>query len=681
METFEDRLLKERYCVDGENNWGDICKRVSGYIGNKTQSDIFYSMMFNKDFLPNSPTLMNAGTDHPMLSACFFLDVEDSIDSIFDANKNAAKIFQRGGGVGFNFSKIRPAGSKVGRRNGVASGVVSFMNVFDTMTEVVKQGGSRRGAMMGCLDVTHPEIKEFITCKHKEGELSNFNISVKLNDEFMNTPDPKIIDLIVNGIYNNGEPGILFGDTIEKYNPAPEYGKLNVNPCAEALLASGESCNLGSINLSHHIKDDAIDYEKLKTTVDNAVIFLNNVIDKNKYPLAEIDFASKRTRKIGLGVMGFHDALIKMGIPYNSQKALVVAEELMKFINDRAHKCSESLGKNPNIKQNRMNASLTSIAPTGTISIIAGASSGIEPVFNWVYTRKDTMGEHYIVHPLFEEALKKIYNSNNHPTWAYDSIIKHCHETGTIQDITDLPKDFKLLYANAMDIPSSMHVNMQASFQKNVDMSISKTINLQNSATRDEIRQIIFDAWKSGCKGLTIYRNGSRENEVLALKKPSADKDEPVVDWIDTEDSFYESKTNALIYKVHSGCGKFYVIIGHDNEEPTMVFIEGDGIGGCSANMAAMGRSISAGLEWGTPAKNYVKQFSKVKCMTAMNNTLSCGKSCADITGKCIDDFIKILGPKEVKTRIGETPCCDNPHYITDGGCRVCTNCGKSKCS
>lgn len=461
--------------------------------------------------------------------------------------------------------------------------------------------------------------------------------------------------------------------------PATKHRCCNKMPLGgEALLGSWESCNLGSINLSNHIKNNTVDYDKLVTTIDSAVVFLNNVIDKNKYPIPEIDFASKRTRKIGLGIMGFHDALIKMGISYNSARPLEIAEEVMKFINERAHDVSGSLGKNPNIKQNRMNASLTSIAPTGTISIIAGASSGIEPVFNWVYTRRDTLGEHYIVHPLFKEALKEELKRMN-SSHSYDGIIKHCHETGTVRDMTILSEKFRDLYSNAMDIPSSMHVKMQAAFQKNVDMSISKTINLPNSATKEEIKQIIIDAWKSGCKGITIYRNGSRENEVLSLKKPIVE--DKIVDWIETKNAFYESKTPAVIYKVHSGCGKFYVIIGHDTEEPTMIFVEGDGVGGCNANMAAMGRSISAGLEWGAPAENYVKQFSKVKCMTAMNNKLSCGKSCADITGKCLGDAIKMLQPKEIKIEKIEEKCCDNPHYVMEGGCRICTNCGKSRCS
>lgn len=231
MGTYEDKLLQERYCIDGEKNWNDVCLRVARFIGNdEKQSQRFYELMYLKEFLPNSPTLMNAGTTNPMLSACFFLPVEDTIESIFDANKNAAKIFAKGGGVGFNFSKLRPAGSKVGKRNGVSSGVVSFMEVFNVMTEVVKQGGARRGAMMGCLDITHPEIKNFITCKQKEGQLSNFNISVKLTDEFMKSPNNEIMNLIVDGVYRNGEPGILFKDTIEKHNPSPEYGELNPNP-------------------------------------------------------------------------------------------------------------------------------------------------------------------------------------------------------------------------------------------------------------------------------------------------------------------------------------------------------------------------------------------------------------------------------------------------------------------
>lgn len=231
MGTYEDKLIKERYCVEGERCYEDVCKRVANYIGNDPNQVInFMTLMLDKDFLPNSPTLMNAGTDNPMLSACFRLPVEDTIESIFDANKNAAKIFAKGGGVGFNFSNLRPAGSRVGKRNGVSSGVVSFMEVFNTMTEVVKQGGARRGAMMGCLDITHPEIKNFITCKQHEGKLSNFNISVKLTDEFMKSPDPEIMNLIVNGIWKNGEPGILFKDTIEKHNPAPEYGELDPNP-------------------------------------------------------------------------------------------------------------------------------------------------------------------------------------------------------------------------------------------------------------------------------------------------------------------------------------------------------------------------------------------------------------------------------------------------------------------
>lgn len=698
---FLTKLIKERYCIANENSWSDICNRVSSYLAKNTdEKNEFYSMMMNKMFIPNSPTLMNAGTETPMLSACFYLPISDCIsngrDGIFDQVKNSALIFKYGGGVGLNFSKLRPAGSKVKSTNGVSSGVISFMKNFNTMTETIKQGGKRRGALMGCLDINHPEIKEFLVCKQNEGELSNFNISVKLNDWFMNEvcgnkeKALEIFNLIINGIYKNGEPGILFKDEIERHNPNPENGELNPNPCAEALLSDFESCNLGSINLSSlYIQNDESDWAKhinwVRYTylIKNGVIFLNRVIDKNKYPLPEIDLASKKTRKIGLGVMGLHDLLLKLNVPYDSETALHISKNLEVYLKTIAD--AESKQHNFN------NASLTTIAPTGTISIIANVSSGIEPVFNWVITRKDSLGEHYIVHPIFDEALKQlIFNFRDYDSKftdeqeAYDYIIQHCHEKGTIQDIPWLPKQFKLLFKNAMDIGWEQHIKMQATYQTNgVDMSISKTINLPNNATKDDIKSAIIMAWKMKCKGLTIYRSGSRENEVLNLKKPDADD----IDWIDvdTEDHFYEKKIPAWIYKVKSGCGKFYTIIGHDHELPVTVFVEGDGTGGCVGNMAALGRSLSAGLEWGTPPENYVKQFSRVKCMVAMNSKDAAGKSCSDIIGKCLKDALDTLN----KTKPGLQPTepinllCPkcNQKLNHESGCVTCNSCGYSKCN
>lgn len=737
MSEFEDKLIKERYCIDGESSWADVCHRVAKYIGNNPEQEgLFFALLESKTFLPNSPTLMNAGTNNPMLSACFYIPVEDSIDSIFDANKNAAKIFQKGGGVGFNFSNIRPAGSKVGNRNGVASGVVSFMRVFDTMTEVVKQGGARRGAMMGSLNITHPEIRQFLTCKSEEGTLANFNISVKLTDEFMNgcliggelqRDRMELMDMIVDGIYKNGEPGILFTDTIERKNPCPEFGELNPNPCGEALLAPYESCNLGSINLAKHVDGGKINYRQLENTIHLAVAFLNNVIDKNKYPIPEIAEASKRTRKIGLGVMGLHDALIMMDICYDSRAALNFADEVMSFINNTAHRISCDLGHNGNIQHLRLNASLTSIAPTGTISIIAGASSGIEPVFNWVYTRRDTLGEHYIVHPLFEKALENFVISNGRDRNEVHDVVKHCHEKGTIQDIEWLPATFKALFVNAMDISPSAHVHMQAAFQKHVDMSISKTINLPNSATKNQIKQIIFEAWAMGCKGITIYRNGSRENEVLSLKQP---KTAVATGNVGTVEQSSPVLCNAPItpqkrpralqcaprVKAKSGCGNLYMVLGEKDGRPYEFTVENTH-GGCEALLRAIANHIRLEMRHGIPMREIIKTCKEITCSNAYHQYKmgKCdGKSCSDIIGDYLkemtadDDedkpkYIMGVDPAVTLTKGGVTTITgtvtfDEQSYnkfkdainnicpecgakiIHDSGCMSCKSCGWNKC-
>ena len=691
--TYEERLLKERYCIDGENTWEDVVTRTINSIIPESDNErriTTKQMILDKDFLPNSPTLMNAGTHSGQLAACFVLPIEDSISSIFEAVKNAAIIHKTGGGTGFSFSKLRPSGSVVQSTKGVASGVVSFLEVFDAATQSIKQGGKRRGANMGVLHYTHPEIIDFITCKQKEGKIKNFNLSIMVDNKFMqsiidntNARNKEIFNTGVDGIYMNGEPGILFEDAINDVYFTGKYGNMTAtNPCGEQPLYPGESCTLASINLVNMISEQKlINWKKLESTIRAAIWFLDDVVTINKYPLKEIEEKTKLTRKIGLGIMGFHDALIKMGIPYDDIEAIKAAENIMMTIQDIAMEESNNLTQYRDAVITRdgksmRNTTVTTIAPTGSISILANSvSSGIEPVFSWVYTRKDTTGERLIIHPLFKDALTKIYSEN---TPEYTKIIQIVKKYGTIQN-TELPQEFKKLFKSALDISPESHVKMQATFQKHVDNAVSKTINLPPSATKEDIKKVILLAWKLGCKGLTIYRNGSREEEVLCLEKST--KIDNIVDWIETENAFYESKTPAVIYKVHSGCGKFYVIIGHDKEEPTMIFVEGDGVGGCQANMAAMGRSISAGLEWGTPAENYVKQFSKVKCMTAMQNKLSCGKSCADITGKCMDDAIKMLMPKEIKIEKGEEKCCDAPHYVMEGGCRICTNCGKSRCS
>jgi len=716
-----DNLLKERYCANDEEKkddvWDNISTRVANYLGDDDKEfETFHNMIYKKEFLPNSPTLMNAGTDTPMLSACFFLPISDCIsngrDGIFDQVKNASLVFKFGGGVGLNFSNLRPAGSKVKSTSGVSSGVISFMKNFNTMTETIKQGGKRRGALMGCLDITHPEIKSFLTCKTIEGELSNFNISVKLTDDFMENVKTKSIeelrlfDLIVDGIYKNGEPGILFKDEIERYNPRPDIGELNPNPCAEALLADFESCNLGSINWSclYHTKNeskdwqDHINWEKYDFLIRNAVVLLNRVIDKNKYPLPEIDKATKITRKIGLGGMGFHDLLLKLGIPYDSEDAIKVAKTLENDLKLIALEESQKHGFN--------NASLTTIAPTGTISIIANVSSGIEPVFNWVITRKDSLGEHYIVHPLFDDAIKEICAQRylkdgypSHPTDVdyYNEVIKHCHEKGTIQDIKWLPDSFKKLFKNAMDINWNQHIIMQSVFQTNgVDMSISKTINLPNNATKKDIESAIMLAWESKCKGLTIYRSGSRELEVLNLKKEEPEPKEMIEKNGDLETKILTSEFKrprhlyGATYKVQSGCGKLYVTINERNGKPYEVFIQSGGSGGCEAGNQALGRTISLALRNGGDIHNIIKQLRKVKCPAALRNARSEGKSCADIVGKLLtesipDDEEDESEPEQsnvvtLGTKMEQCPQCKDWTLVRESGCKTCHSCGYNKC-
>lgn len=719
MGEYEDKLIRDRYCLNGETSWADISHRIANAIfkSPKDKEDA-YELIFNKEFIPNSPTVMNAGTTSGQLSACFVLPVEDSIPSIFDAVKNAAIIHKTGGGTGFSFSSLRSEGSVVKSTNGVASGVVSFIEVFDAATNAIKQGGKRRGANMGVLSYKHPEILRFIKCKRTEGKIRNFNLSVLVDDKFMDyvsnsykgnavpfydNRNEEIFNEIVEGIYLNGEPGILFEDTINETNPNPELGKLiATNPCGEQPLLPNESCNLGSINLVKMLNDkNEIDWTKLITTTKLAVRFLDAVIDVNNYPLEQIREATLKTRKIGLGVMGFHDMLLKKGIPYDSESALELAESIMLEIDAAAYQESLKLG-NGKVK----NSTRTTIAPTGTISIIAGVSSGIEPVFSWVYTRRDTTGERLVVHPIFKEYLSKLLGEGSTD---YQWVIEWVKTHGTIQNITGtigdkFTDDFKALFKTALDIKYEDHIRMQSIFQKHTNNAVSKTINLPCTATRDDIKDAIILAWASGCKGLTIYRNGSRDEEVLCLTKQVSPiisdnagkvsvKRDNIIDWV--EDEFYEEVTPAYIYKVRSGCGKFYVIVGHDGESPTKVFVEGDGTGGCQGNMAALGRSISVGLDCGTPPASYVKQFGRVKCNTAMNNKDAGGKSCADIVGKSINNTINRLAcmieqePSVpiplVSNKIITAPkieqCCDNPKFVMQEGCQVCMNCGKSKCS
>lgn len=691
----------------------------------------FFDVMWNQDFIPNSPTLMNAGTPLGQLSACFVLPVEDSIDGIFKTLWDMAKVQKSGGGTGFSFSRLRPKGDLVKSTMGVASGPVSFMKIFDAATEQIKQGGRRRGANMGILSVHHPDIEEFIKAKWEEGVLRNFNISVAVTDKFMSAlkkdedyelVNPrtgevvkkvsarKIFNLIVEGAWRNGEPGIVFIDEVNRHNPTPHVGQIEAtNPCGEQPLLPYESCNLGSINLAKFVRGEDFDWERLRDVVWTAVRFLDDVIDVNCYPIPEIEEMTKANRKIGLGVMGWADALFLLGVPYDSENAISLAEKVMKFIQSESHKASQALAEErgvfPNWKGSVWekrgikirNATTTTIAPTGTISIIANCSSGIEPVFALAYKRANILdGEEFFeVNWVFENALKSagLYS---------EKLIEKIAETGSIQKL-ELPEDMKRVFKCALEIAPEWHVRMQAAFQKFTDNAVSKTINLPNSATRLDVEKAFLLAYELKCKGITVYRDGSREEQVLMLKKAEKEKEK-----FRRPSKFIEPRprprvTEGRTIETRTGCGSLYVTINEDSEGIAEVFVQLGKSGGCSASQTeAIGRLLSVALRSWINPEVLIKQLKGIRCPSIGFDNGEVITSCADGVAKVLEKWLKgeykrikfgVEGIKpltefageiveeEGKTKMigGVCPECGNVLEYSEG-CATCRFCGFTKC-
>ncbi len=701
----------------------------------------FYDMIASMDFVPNSPTLMNAGRELGQLSACFVLPVGDSIEEIFDAIKYTALIHKSGGGTGFSFSRLRPANDSVQTTKGVSSGPISFMEVFNAATETIKQGGTRRGANMGILRVDHPDILEFITSKKDQKRLTNFNISVALTDKFMKAVKEKtkydlvnphsgliqeqldanqVFDLIVNMAWRNGEPGTIFIDKINRDNPTPEIGQIeSTNPCGEQPLLPFESCNLGSINLSHMLRKGetgwTIDWDRLKDITVWATRFLDNVIDVNRYPLPQIEEMTKSNRKIGLGIMGFADMLIRLEVPYDSPEALEIARNLMKFIHTTSRDASQSLakvrGSFPNFHRSTLrkkfplmrNATVTTIAPTGTISIIAGCSSGIEPLFAIAYIRnvmdKDELSE---VNQIFESVAK------DRGFYSNELMIKVAQH-GSIAELKEIPEDIRRTFITAHDITPETHIRMQAAFQEFTDNAVSKTVNFSHSATPEDVRKVYLMAFDLGLKGVTVYRDGSRDEQVLNIGKVNRKGDEsstteesaaPVEKGEDATGSLRAPRprpavTRGATHKLETGCGKLYVTINEDEHGLCEIFTQMGKSGGCTASQSeAIGRLISLSLRSGIDVKTVIKQLKGIRCPSPLWQPGGMILSCSDAIAKALERYVesretiqKPSGPQAVDKQNhvdkGDVcPECPECGAMVDyvEGCVVCRSCGYSRC-
>jgi ribonucleoside-diphosphate reductase alpha chain len=691
MEGFSEnalKILKARYFKKNENGEliekkpSDLFKRVSKYISRSEKSKAdrklwekkFFEVMMQRDFMPNSPTL--TGADRGMcLSACFVLPIKDSLNDIFQTVKDAALVHKEGGGTGFDFSRIRPQGSFVRKTQGIASGPISFLKVIDAGTEAVKQGGTRRGANMGILRVDHPDIKEFITMKLDGKTAQNFNISVAITDKFIKAikekttydlVDPmtgkvtgsmepeEIFNLIVDSAWRNGDPGLVFIDKVNQLNPTRAQGPIRAtNPCGEQPLHDYESCNLGSINISnffHSTKKDKFDWDRFREIITLGIRFLDNVIDMNIYPLPQIENMAKSNRRIGLGVMGFADLLIKMELKYDTEPARKIGKKIIKFLKEEAGAASAALaeerGSFPNIEQSiyqgkkMRNAALLTIAPTGTISRIVGCSSSIEPVFAFKLVSKILDGEIKDLHPLYQQWEDK-HPGEPHSNW----------------------------FIVAKDISPLDHLKMQEIFQQYVDSAVSKTINFPNEASREDIAEAYLKAFDMKIKGITVYRDGCRSMQVLNKEKEG--KAQPL------------GRPDALpstTHKISTGLGRLYITISHFNGTPFEVFCS-IGKSGYStmADAEAIGRLASLSLRSGISAVKVVNQLKGIGGSEPTFHNGALIQSIPDAIAHALESHIGEVSINKQDLNTISCPMCGAS--LPDEKCPTCPNCAWTRCS
>ena len=668
----------------------------------------FYSMLAALDFLPNSPTLMNAGRDMGQLSACFVLPVEDSMDGIFETLKSAALIQQTGGGTGFSFSRLRPKDDLVARTGGKASGPVSFMRVFNAATDAIHQGGVRRGANMAILRVDHPDVLEFVDAKSDPRELENFNVSVAVTDAFMKAVkdgasyelvNPRtgkvtasldartVFEKIVQRAWQSGEPGLVFLDRVNAANPTPQLGRMEAtNPCGEQPLLPYESCNLGSIDVARFVRGGKVDWDRLRGTVHLAVRFLDDVIDANRYPLAAIEAITKANRKIGLGVMGFADLLVLLGVRYDSDEGLRVAEEVARFVHEEAKKASEELARERGPfpawlgslwaqrgDPQRRNATVSTVAPTGTISLIAGCSSGIEPLFAVSYVRRALDGQAIlsVVHP----ELDRIAHERGFHT---ETLASDVARTGSLAHVMGVPQDVKDVFRTAHEIAPEWHVRMQAAFQKFVESATSKTINLPRDASPEDVKKAYLLAYELGCKGITVYRDGSRESQVLSVPSPTPvehgrkPRPRPEV-------------TRGITIKRKTGEGNLYVTINEDEAgQPFELFATLGKAGGCMAAMTeAIARLVSLALRAGVDVDEIRRQLRGISCHPAWNDGVKVLSS-PDAIAQAIELYERQKGLEVQEApdivRRGACPECGSAELEHAEGCVLCRSCGYTEC-